>query len=84
MGPDIRKVRKGTRVCVKILKEGTTVDMASNEVDLMRQMLRLGSHNNVVKLLGSNLATRPYFIVMEFVEVHARPLTDDFRRSCCA
>eukprot|EP00241_Pyramimonas_parkeae_P001318 CAMPEP_0114247890 /NCGR_PEP_ID=MMETSP0058-20121206/13269_1 /TAXON_ID=36894 /ORGANISM="Pyramimonas parkeae, CCMP726" /LENGTH=550 /DNA_ID=CAMNT_0001361237 /DNA_START=328 /DNA_END=1981 /DNA_ORIENTATION=- len=65
---DIRKVRKGTRVCVKILKEGTTVDMASNEVDLMRQMLRLGSHNNVVKLLGSNLATRPYFIVMEFVE----------------
>uniref|UniRef100_A0A7S0MS34 Protein kinase domain-containing protein n=1 Tax=Pyramimonas obovata TaxID=1411642 RepID=A0A7S0MS34_9CHLO len=64
---DLKLAKKGDIVCVKILRDGSTEDQAYHEVVNLRQVQYLGEHENVVKVLGSNLTQVPYFIVMEFV-----------------
>jgi len=59
--------KKNDLVCLKVLRDGASPDQAYHEVEALRQVQHLGTHENVVELYGCNLTTIPYFIVMEFV-----------------
>jgi len=65
---ELKNSKMGTFVCVKILRDGSTEDQAYHEVINLRRVQCLGEHENVVKVLGSNLTITPYFIVMEHVD----------------